>query len=456
MALGTQAQTELSLYNMRSIPQVSRANPAIMPFSRVNFSLPGTNFMAKANSNRFAISEFTNLDPFAEDGEWQQAAIQTFENVNNQLEATDNIFAAETEIDLLSFGFKTGWNYFYFHSTEKISLDFRYPQNLFDIIDPTVDLHGQTITLEGMDLTLMHYREYGLTYARKIIPSLTVGATVKYLYGMDAVRGDDLTAVFSSDITQPTLDFTGSGHIYTSLGAQRAIREQLTSSGVDTSSLQNYLYGYNNHGFGLDLGVNLLLLDRIRLSASVLDIGGINWRENLQSYTEDNFQYSVNYFQEYDTSSLGALIPVGVPLEDFEPLDMFFGVADSIVEEIKNDIKSERFRTTIPTKLNFSVSVALNDRIDVGLLSHSIFNRGSFRQSAMLSSNIRVGNALSLLVSYSAAGGSFTDLGAGLSLNLGALQFYVLTDNALSFLELGKNVHARFGLNFTFNNDFED
>ncbi len=427
-----------------------------MPFSRVNFSLPGTNAMVKANSNRFAISEFTSLNPFAEDGEWQEAAIQTFENVNSQLEATDNIFAAEAEIDLLSFGFKTGWNYFYFHSTEKFSLDFRYPQNLFDIFDPNVDLHGQTISLEGMDLTLMHYREYGLTYARKIIPSLTVGATVKYLYGMDAVRGDDLTATFSSDITQPTLDFTGGGQIYTSLGAERAIREQLGVQGVDTASLQNYLYGYSNHGLAVDLGVNFLLLDRIRLSASVLDIGGINWKENLQSYTESNFEYSVNYFQEYDTTDFGDLIPIGVPLEDFEPIDMFFGVADSIVQEIKQDIKSEQFRTTVPTKLNFSVSVALNDRIDVGLLSHSIFNRGSFRQSAMLSSNIRVGNALSLLVSYSAAGGSFTDLGAGLSLNLGALQFYVITDNALSFLELGRNVHARAGLNFTFNNDFED
>lgn len=194
-------QSDLALYSMRSLPQVSRANPAIMPFSRINFSLPANNFMGKANSNRFAMGEFTSLDPFAEDGEWQNAAIITFQNVYEDLKVEDNIFAADAEVDLLSFGFKFGWNYLYFHATERVSLDFRYPQQLFDLFDPTVDLHGQDISVSGTDLSLLHYREYGLTFARKIIPSLTIGVTAKYLYGMEAVRMDNMNIEFLSDLS---------------------------------------------------------------------------------------------------------------------------------------------------------------------------------------------------------------------------------------------------------------
>lgn len=428
-----------------------------MPFSRVNFSLPLTNFNGRMNSNQFAMEEFTNIQPFAEDGDWQQAAINTFRSVYDQLEPTDNIFQLEADIDLLSFGFKVGWNYFYFHSTERFSLDFRYPQRMFDLFDPEVDLHGQDIFVEGTDLTVMHYREYGLTYARKLLSSLTVGATAKYLYGMDAIRGDDLSLQILSDATQPELTFKGSGHVYTSLGADAAIRAQLSATaGIDTVALQDYAYGYNNHGFALDLGANLLLLDRVRLSASVLDLGGITWKSNLQSYTAQGFEYEIDYFQQYDTNSVGNLIPIGVPLEDLEPDELFFGLSDSIVAQINKDLGAENFNTSIPTKVNLGVSLSLTDRIDVSLLSHSVFNRGSFRQSAMLSSNIRLGNAVSLLLTYSAAGGSFSDFGGGFSLNLGILQLYALTDNAVSFVNLDKNVHLRFGVNFTFNNDFED
>jgi len=87
-----------------------------------------------------------------------------------------------------------------------------------------------------------------------------------------------------------------------------------------------------------------------------------------------------------------------VPLEDLDPLDLMLGVADSIGAQIKDDIKSEQFSTSIPTKINLGASVSLTERFEIGILSHSVFNRGRFRSNAMLSSNLRLGNAVSLLL----------------------------------------------------------
>lgn len=185
------AQSDLALYSMRSLPQVTRSNPAITPYSRVNVSLPLMNCMGQANSNQFALGKFLQADPFASADVWQEAARRTFRSIYEDLEEENNIFASNIEIDLLSFGFKLGWNYFYFRSSERVSLDFRYPRSLFDLFNPDIDLQGENIVLSGTDLSALHYREYALTYSRKLLPSLTVGATAKYLCGMDAIRGDN-------------------------------------------------------------------------------------------------------------------------------------------------------------------------------------------------------------------------------------------------------------------------
>ena len=237
-----------------------------------------------------------------------------------------------------------------------------------------------------------------MTFARKIIPSLTVGVTAKYLYGMEAVRMDNMNIEFLSDPSQPFLLFRGGGEIYSSLLEFQTLTDIVETGELPLSVFQQYLAGYNNHGFAVDVGANLLLLDRIRDSASVLDLGGITWKDNLNSYTEQGFEYEFNYFQQYDTSNFGDLIPIGVPLEDLDPLDLMLGVADSIGAQIKDDIKSEQFSTSIPTKINLGASVSRTERFEIGILSHSVFNRGRFRSNAMLSSNLRLGNAVSLLL----------------------------------------------------------
>ncbi len=99
-----------------------------------------------------------------------------------------------------------------------------------------------------------------------------------------------------------------------------------------------------------------------------------------------------------------------------------------------------------------------------GALVHGELFRGSIRPSLTLSYTQNVGRILQATASYSMTNRAYNNLGLGMSLNLGFLQFYVVTDNILAartaklsndnqsftYPYNAKNIHIRTGINLTF------
>jgi len=182
---------------------------------------------------------------------------------------------------------------------------------------------------------------------------------------------------------------------------------------------------------GLDLGFNYHLNDKVLLEASVLDLGFINWN----SYTANSELAAWDY--TYD----GIDNPISL-FGDGTSVDFLKGVLeDSVEESLKNNYQysNPSYSTTLRTKIYASVEYIVDHNNFVSLSFYSSFVRKRWRRGLGIAYNYHLGNFLSATASYSIYNRSYTNLGAGLSLNLGPFEIYFLTDNILAFGVLNPN-----------------
>jgi len=56
-----------------------------------------------------------------------------------------------------------------------------------------------------------------------------------------------------------------------------------TAPSLASTSLQKYLINSGNPGFGIDLGLKYKITPKLSASLSIIDLGAINWKNNLNS-----------------------------------------------------------------------------------------------------------------------------------------------------------------------------
>ncbi|HXB40414.1 MAG TPA: DUF5723 family protein [Bacteroidia bacterium] len=130
--------------------------------------------------------------------------------------------------------------------------------------------------LEGSRMTLTWYRDYNLSYGRKIVGNDSVfavygGIGIKYIQGMamldiksekDANGNDHLTG-FSS--LSPAFGVN--------YGAAQAQANQVLGSGFPPKSVGS--------GFGFDFGASMIIKGKLKIGTSIINIGSINWTGNV-------------------------------------------------------------------------------------------------------------------------------------------------------------------------------
>jgi hypothetical protein len=240
----------------------------------------------------------------------------------------------------------------------------------------------------------------------------------------------------------------------------------MQQSGLDQNFISNYLFNRNNKGLGIDLGFNYHLNDKVLLEFSVLDLGFINWN----SYTANSELAAWDY--TYDG--------IGNPISLFgngTSVDFLNDVLeDSIEESLKNNYQysNASYSTSLRTKIYASMEYIVDHNNFVSLSFYSSFVRKRWRRGLGIAYNYHLGNFLSATASYSIYNRSYSNLGAGISLNLGPVEIYMLTDNVLAFGTLNprenflnnngsssinvdtkkvRNGQVHFGINLTFGRD---
>jgi hypothetical protein len=195
----------------------------------------------------------------------------------------------------------------------------------------------------------------------------------------------------------------------------------------------------------VDLGVEYRPIDPLQISVSLVDLGYIKWKDEV---------HQVEYKTEYDFTGL-ELNPFDLS-EDYSFEDYLDSTLTQMTDSLQGFLQftpGGAYSKRLNTKLYAGVSYYLTPNINMGLLSRTDFLNGKVSEQVTASANFTTGRILNFSLSYSYMNAYFKNIGAGLSINAGPLNLYLISDNALNALfwpEEARSVNLWFGMNFVF------
>lgn len=461
-------QENQTLYYM-GLPQSRLMNPALQSSCGFYLGLPGVSSVYfNFSNNSFSFDDFI----FKGTGEYADSLITILhpsydiDDFLDKLPRRLNILS-EAHVQLFDFGFRSGDTYFTFDITEKANFFMTLPKDLM-----TLAFHGNNAFVGGtadftdFTLDMTYYRDYGISFSKKFNNRLTFGAKGKLLFGkvnlslknadlgITIDEGNAFTHTLHSDIS-----FNVSAPITVTTDSEGFIDSIRIKEDMDTDAgIIDFILNTGNMGIAVDLGAVYNITDYFTLSASVVDLGYINWKQDVHNFISKgtyNFE-GIDASPEFDvtdTMTLG---------------DVAEAMLDSIADIFMPLSQEEAYKTMLPTKIYLGGTFNVSEKLKLGFLSRSQIYKGKIQQALTISANTNLGNALITSVSYTMSNNSYNNLGVGLSFRGGPFQFYFISDNIpVTFNKMQfeddvgdvtsfpfpadlKRINIRFGLNIVF------
>jgi hypothetical protein len=426
------AQHNLTMYNMHTLPQRIQVNPAQIPDSRFFISMPGFSSVHMLYGNDgFKLKNLVSVD------DSNRLAIRPldFYNALNK----NNRISMDVNYDIINFGFKVRKSYFTVSAGEKVQSQVSFPKDFMGLF-----IIGNAGTNLGEDLNfnfgfdVMAYNDISATYSRSFLKDkLRLGVKGSYLNGILNVNTEKSDLIFN---THPD-DFH-----YT----VRTDFKVNTSSIIDTLNTDfnadNFDYNVlksRNRGMALSFGATYQIIPKVVLSASIVDLGYIDWKDNVQNYETADPNKKTEFY--------------GLQMKDFFSKNpntdsIFKDVIDTLVDKLKMKNTHYSYRTNLPTKFYLGGNFWLTKRHNFGVLFYGNYYQKKLNPAITLSYNGKITKLLGVSVSYSMINKSFVNGGVGLTLNGGPFQYYVVADNILGMIKYkdANTIDIRTGINFTF------
>ena len=465
------AQNKQLLYDFNEIPQALMLNPGMKTSQQWHTGIPvlsGLSFQA-------ATSGVTVNDLFADDGVDFTTKVQ--ERLLDVMTQKDD-FSSTSQIEGFNVGFR-GRNrpddYYSFGMYGEMDIISYWPKDLAILafegnggnnIGRSFDLGD--LKLRGEMVNVFHF---GIN--RKVNNTLTIGARAK-LY----------SSIFQFQSTKNSGSFRtveGQNNIYTSTivadmqlqtagvkGFYDIIDEDTGTTQKDVTSLftERVLLG-GNLGLGFDMGFTHHLNPQTTITGSILDVGFIYNSKDVWNYTFEGVA---------STEGITVFLP-----EDIDDVDndLWQELVDEIDAALPHGENQSGYISFRPIKAYGSI------RYDWGEARNSLFdncgcgiNAGGRTNSDFYRNSVggqlfmikrprgvqaaltgfyqkRLGRTLSLKTTYTVDKYSWTNIGLGLNLQAGPINFYVLGDNLLSYGNIADSHYAslQFGFNIISWND---
>lgn len=459
LTLGLKAQNKQILYDFNEIPQSLSINPGVETDFKWYAGVPLlSGISGYAGSNGISVN-----DIFANDG--VDINIKFRERALDVLTPKDE-FSSTLQIEYFSGGFRSENPNIFYSFGGYLELDniIYWPQDYaYLLFDGNADQLGRRYDLGDLKVrgAMVNVFHFGIN--KRIDRNLTIGARVK-LYSAIADYSSSTNNGHLSNIEGQN------NRIASNLNADLLLRTsgfQDLDAASDSETLGNEiisraLFG-GDLGLGLDLGFTYHLSERTTLTGSLLDVGFIY-------HSSDPKSYSLNG----NTTVEGIEIDI---LDNFASLDRDFW--QDLVDEVevavpfKTDTKS--YLSFRPTKLYASIRNDFGEPVGNGGAQSCDCTAGSsssgelrtkYRNSVggqlyMINRprgpqmaltgfyTRRIGNVLVFKGTYTLDKFSSTNVGLGMNLQAGPINFYVMADNLLSYNNIAASDYAsfQFGLN---------
>lgn len=448
------SQNKEVLYGLEETPQAMLLNPGSRISYDYHFGVPLLSHI-HVNGGSSGVSVY---DIF------QESSVDINTRISNkifELENTD-FFTATQQLEILNVGWKNKKDY-YFSGGIYQEFDFvlYFPKDLAilawegnaNYIGKEFDL-GE-INASGDLLTVYHF---GVN--KKINKKITVGARAKLYSSMLSFSSTSNSGTF---VTIPS---ESGDNIYEHIVRNATINVNtsgITSlSDLDTrTQVINKLLGRaffgGNLGIGVDLGATYEINEKWTTSASILDLGAIFHKKNVESYQVSG---------EYNLDGIELLFPPlgngDSSLPYYEDLIDDIGAA-FILDTIYNSyIQMRPVKMYASVKYNFGQAIGGDKTCNclkmgenqkynqsIGFQYFSIIRPKGPQIAATLFYYHRLSDYFSVKATYSADSYSYSNVGLGLITNIKMVNFYIVADNLqwYSNLAKAKSVSLQFGFN---------
>jgi outer membrane protein OmpA-like peptidoglycan-associated protein len=410
------AQTNLTFYNFRSVGQTNFLNPAIN--SKQAFTLGLVD-----SYNHLYLPGITAYDIYRKD----ETANQTLDKIlTNDAYNLKNI-QIYNEVNPLFFGFRVKRNYFSFGIQNTLNHNFGFSKDLLTMLyfgnANATNTFGKDVSISDIELRVSAYSSLYVSYARDINEKLTLGIKGKYHIGY-----------YDGELLRNTTTFKTDSGNNNALRLTATTDYEIRGAGVDridgiinTNNLdpiavaRNYFNKPVGSGYSVDFGMNYKVNQCLSVSASVLDVGFMNWKE-AKSYNKK----ATFVFEGFITDD-----PSNIDSTTIKNLQ------DSVIELFKpNQDPISAYRTSFSPKLYFGLQYNLYNSGSIGFVGYGEMWKGKFYPGASINYTQRIWRLLDLRVNYNIFRDQYKNVGAGLVLNLGPLAIYTVTDNLLGWAPL--------------------
>ena len=433
------AQYLRSSYFMEGTSARLSLNPALQP-TRGYFNFPVIGSLnVSANSNVLGVHDIIDI---VDDGH----SIYSNDKLYNKLDL-DNRMNVNLNTDILSFGWMRGKNFWSVNLGVRMDLGAGLNKGMFDFMRNVngrgVDeLLGQSATydMDNQSVRMKAYGEIGLGYSRRLTEKLSVGARVKALLGLG--RAELKLNQFNVDMDLPDQmsygneftydDWMGKGYSYHAEGTILTTMEGGGLSFDQDDMVEDFDFeakdlGLSGLGFGVDLGASYDITDALTVSASVLDLGFLRWKDSATRIGSVNGGENVTIDASNYDKYIGG---------DFLSLERL---------NFKKDPKAEfKNKTKLSTTVLLAAEYAFfKDKLALGAMYSAHFVEPETLHDLTLSATYRPKNWFNIAASFSpvVAGGQ----SVGLAMKLGPL---FLGTDYMYFGKNTKNVNGFIGLSF--------
>ena len=437
------AQFLRTSYFMEGTHYRQQLNPALAP-GRGYLNLPviGT-FNASVNSSTLGYQDVMDIIDNSEGGDFfkSDAFINKLDNLNN--------LNVNLSTDILSAGWYKGKNFWSFNIGLRNDIGASIPKGMFEFLremdglsayDNLERLSNINQKVGHQSLEINSYAEVGVGLARNITERLTVGARVKALLGVGNLKLDINNIVVTSNLsgynTGDLNDLNGRAEIRVDATLENSSKliELSEDDGV-IDEIEFGTFGLAGYGLGIDLGASYKLMDKLTLSASLLDLGFMKWSKNNTSVAKATANQSYDLTNSSDRYEFVDKVASGEVL-NFDMLNM---TLDKSAQKDRN--------TSLTSTLVLGAEYELlGDLLAVGALYTGRFAKPETLNELTLSANIRPKNNLNLALSYSLWQGSGKTFGVAAKLG----PIFVGTDY-MFFGKDTKNLNAYIGFSLPLN-----
>lgn len=419
-ASSVKAQMNIAFYPLEEQFNSYSFNPAFLnPQNRFTFSIFPLGGISVGYNNQEAVKQMTTK--FLQGNTTDQAYRDLLQSL-----ADRTTFNQAIEITFLSFTYRSELGNFNFRIRENENFSIGMKGSVANFVFRGGIQHTEVGVSQGMPAQGMHYREYSIGYS---LPEkdhkFTAGIRAKLYFGKGAFSSG-LSGIIQKGGSNYLLQ--ANGKVLISVPEVNTLNSDGSISSVSFfggSKTSEYLMNRGNTGFGLDLGFKYEPTPELSLSASVTDLGKINWKTNLNSRYMSG-EYTIDGTTVNSTTSAGGN-------EIITKKNGNGAIADSINNLFEIHYDHSPFSLRMPVSVYAGIKYKLNSGVNINFTDRYVILKNMNYNSLAVTADFDVSKKLSVNAGYAAIANSWFNIPLAFLFKREFGQIYVGTDNLAAF-----------------------